>query len=68
VEPWKAEDGWRWRAVAQNGRIVATGQAHRDHTDAVRAIEDTRAVFRATDPEYVKLLDRVTELEARLDS
>lgn len=25
IETYEAPDGWRWRAVAVNGRIVATG-------------------------------------------
>lgn len=36
-EVYKARDGWRWRLVAANGRIVATGEAHTRKTDAIRA-------------------------------
>lgn len=34
----KARDGWRWRLVAANGRIIATGEAHTRKRDAQRAI------------------------------
>lgn len=36
---YKARDGWRWRLVAANGRIVATGEAHTRKRDAVRACQ-----------------------------
>jgi len=36
-EVYKARDGWRWRLVAANGRIVATGEAHTRKADAIRA-------------------------------
>jgi uncharacterized protein YegP (UPF0339 family) len=32
-----AKDGWRWRLVSGNGRIVATGEAHTRKSDAIRA-------------------------------
>lgn len=34
---YRAADGWRWRLIAANGRIVATGEAHTRKTDAIRA-------------------------------
>lgn len=34
---YKAADGYRWRLVAANGRIVATGEAHTRRRDAERA-------------------------------
>ncbi len=37
VEFYKAEDGYRWRLRASNGRIVAQGEAHTSRRDAVRA-------------------------------
>ena len=37
-EVYRAEDGWRWRLKAANGRIVATGEAHSRKRDAERAI------------------------------
>jgi uncharacterized protein YegP (UPF0339 family) len=37
VEIYKADDGWRWRAKAGNGEIVATGESHGTAADAQRA-------------------------------
>ena len=42
VEVYRAPDGYRWRAVAGNGEIVAQGEAHRRRWNARRA---ARAVF-----------------------
>lgn len=42
VELYRAGDGWRWRALAGNGEIVAQGEAHTRMRDAMRA---ARAVF-----------------------
>lgn len=39
VEFYKAEDGWRWRLRARNGRIVCQGEAHGSKRDAVRAFD-----------------------------
>lgn len=36
------QEGWRWRAKAANGEIVATGESHTTRHDAKRA---ARAVF-----------------------
>lgn len=36
---YKARDGWRWRLVAANNRIIATGEAHTRERDAWRAVE-----------------------------
>ena len=36
---YEARDGWRWRLVAANGRIVATGEALTRKRDAVRACQ-----------------------------
>lgn len=38
-EVYRARDGWRWRLIAANGRIVATGEAHDRKRDAVRAVQ-----------------------------
>ena len=40
----RARDGWRWRLLAGNGRIIAMGEAHTRRRDAERAI---RTVARA---------------------
>jgi uncharacterized protein YegP (UPF0339 family) len=37
-----ARDGWRWRLLAGNGRIIATGEAHTRWRDAERAITTVR--------------------------
>jgi uncharacterized protein YegP (UPF0339 family) len=42
--------GWRWRAVAANGEIVAQGEAHTRPEDAARAArgvlgDDVRVVL-----------------------
>jgi len=34
----QAKDGFRWRLMAANGRIVATGEAHTRKADAHRAM------------------------------
>lgn len=39
---YKARDGWRWRLVAANGRIIATGEAHTQPQDAWRAVATVR--------------------------
>lgn len=38
IEVYKAKDGYRWRAVANNGKIVAdSGEAYTRKADAKRA-------------------------------
>ena len=37
-ETFQAADGWRWRLVAGNGEIVATGEAYTSHSKARRAV------------------------------
>lgn len=39
---YKARDGWRWRLIAANGRIIATGEAHTRERDAWRSVETVR--------------------------
>ena len=39
---YQARDGWRWRLVAANGRIIAAGEAHTRERDAWRAVEAVR--------------------------
>lgn len=36
-EVYKAKDGFRFRLIAANGRIIATGEAHTRERDAWRA-------------------------------
>ena len=37
VEVYRGSDGWRWRAIARNGEIVATGEAYSRKWSAKRA-------------------------------
>lgn len=37
-ETYRAADGWRWRLVAANGEIVASGEAYSTHGKARRAV------------------------------
>lgn len=37
LEVYRADDGWRWRAVAGNHRIVDQGEAHPRKWNAKRA-------------------------------
>lgn len=39
VQVFKRDDGWRFRAKAANGEIVATGEAYKRKSDAVAAAE-----------------------------
>lgn len=39
LEVYKADDGFRWRALAGNNEIVATGESHTTSHDAKRAAE-----------------------------
>jgi len=39
---YKARDGYRWRLVAANNRIIAHGEAHTRERDAWRAVETVR--------------------------
>jgi uncharacterized protein YegP (UPF0339 family) len=41
---YKAKDGWRWRLIAANGRILASGEAHPRKAGAQRAISTLIAV------------------------
>ena len=42
IKVYKAKDGWRWRAVARNGKITAdSGEAYTREAGATRA----RAAF-----------------------
>ena len=48
---YQARDGWRWRLVAANGRIVATGEAHIRKADAVRAAANLPGIADEADRE-----------------
>ena len=40
-EVYPSKDGWRWRLIAANGRILCTGEAHTRERDAWRAVQTT---------------------------
>ncbi|HEY3434255.1 MAG TPA: DUF1508 domain-containing protein [Solirubrobacterales bacterium] len=39
---YQSKDGWRWRLIAANNRIIATGEAHTREADARRAADVVR--------------------------
>lgn len=39
VQVYKRDDGWRFRAKAGNGEVVAIGEAYKSKRDAVAAAE-----------------------------
>lgn len=41
-EIYKAADGWRWRLVARNGKIVASGEAYKTKAGVLRGIDSHR--------------------------
>jgi uncharacterized protein YegP (UPF0339 family) len=44
-ETYEAPDGWRWRLVAGNGEIVASGEAYSRERDAKRAARGLKATI-----------------------
>jgi uncharacterized protein YegP (UPF0339 family) len=41
VKAYRAADGWRWRALALNGRIVSeSGEAYEEKSYAIEAARD----------------------------
>lgn len=36
---YEGKDGWRWRLVAANGRVIAQGEGHTRKRDAERAVQ-----------------------------
>ena len=42
---YQARDGWRWRLIAANNRIIATGEAHTRRADAERAAAAVQRTF-----------------------
>lgn len=42
---YRARDGWRWRLLAGNNRIIATGESHTRRGDAERATRTVRAAI-----------------------
>lgn len=43
-EVYRAKDGWRWRLIAGNGQIIATGEAYTRERDAWRAVVTVKRV------------------------
>jgi uncharacterized protein YegP (UPF0339 family) len=41
------EHFWRWRLKAENGKVVAVGEQHRDRRDAERAFETMASIVMA---------------------
>ena len=49
---YQARDGWRWRLIAANNRIIATGEAHTRRADAVRAAQNLPGIAGEADQEF----------------
>ena len=45
VVVYRARDGWRWRLIAANNRIIATGESHTREPDAQRAADTVKHTF-----------------------
>lgn len=43
-EVYESKDGWRWRLIAANGRILASGESHTRKADAERAVATVKYV------------------------
>lgn len=39
VEVYQSPDGWRWRAKAANGEVIASGESYVDKRGALRVAE-----------------------------
>lgn len=50
VEVYKAGDGWRWRAKAGNGEIVASGESYWNGADLLDVVE---RMFPGVEPRQV---------------
>ena len=44
---YKAADGWRWRLLAGNNKVIASGEAHTRERDARRAAANVSKTCRA---------------------
>lgn len=48
IELYQAADGWRWRMIARNGRIIAdSGEAYTRKASARAAVGRLTALFKA---------------------
>lgn len=52
-EVYEAKDGWRWRFKAKNGRIIATGESHKQFRHALRSVETVRETMRSLTTIYL---------------
>jgi uncharacterized protein YegP (UPF0339 family) len=52
-EVYESKDGWRWRLVAANGRILASGESHTRKADAERAVATVTKTIRAMPPKIM---------------
>ena len=52
---YKAKDGWRWRLLAANNRIIATGEAHTRERDAWRAVDTVTSTVALLGIELVEI-------------
>ncbi len=57
-EVYEANDDWRWRLIARNGEIVATGEGYKTCNGAIRG---TEAMRRAAAQAKVKVLEMARE-------
>ena len=39
---WEAEDGWRWRLISRNNKIVGSGEGYVSEYNATRACKRIR--------------------------
>ena len=44
---YEAADGWRWRLLAGNNKVIASGEAHTRERDARRAAANVSMTCRA---------------------
>ena len=53
VHVYEANDGWRWRLIASNGRIMAdSGEAYTSKSSAVRALDRLRELVGSFDEDH----------------
>lgn len=74
-ETYKGRDGWRWRLIARNGKIVAVGEAYTREASAKRSLRAVEAAAReafgrvtAEGAKLVPIPDVSAILRARLEA
>ena len=45
IQVYETEGGWRWRAIARNGKIVASGEEYNNKYDLYRALGILEAIL-----------------------